>query len=193
MFLFLLRKGDLWDEHGNKPDAAAAAADVAADAATDAATAAADVDAAAADAVAAFAAAPIFDISLQTMSVLLHHQQQLFLISVEKKRKFVLLLIFVRLIFSLSSHILKRWFIPGLSFLYFCLFYSKIQLVDNILPFSGFKPWLSCVISDCSTGWATIPAHTLLVIRNSSLLRTNHSLFLVGNLLCKTIFMNRTP
>ena len=81
MFLFLLRKGDLRDEPENKPDAAFAAADAATDAA----------DVAVADAVAASAAAPIFDISLQTMSVLLHHQRQLFLISVEKKRKFVLL------------------------------------------------------------------------------------------------------
>ena len=36
-------------------------------------------------------------------------------------------------------------------FLYFCLFYFNVQLVDKSLPMLGFEPRISAVGSDRST------------------------------------------
>ena len=49
-------------------------------------------------------------------------------------------------------------------FLYLCLFFLNVQLVDKILPMLGFEPQISGVGSNCSTNWATTIAHLRILL-----------------------------
>ena len=60
-----------------------------------------------------------------------------------------------------------KWAIPGLFFLYFCLFNTqltanKCSIYKYFLPMTGFEPQTSGNRSNCSTNWATTIACTYL-------------------------------
>ena len=61
----------------------------------------------------------------------------------------------------MASALLWRWAIPSL--LFFIFVFSILQLVDKILPISGFEPRISAVRSDCSTKWATTTAQNVFI------------------------------
>ena len=54
-------------------------------------------------------------------------------------------------------------------FLYFCLFFLNVQLVDKILMMLGFEPLISGVGKDHSTNWATTTALPKCLVKVSSL------------------------
>ena len=87
-----------------------------------------------------------------------------------------------------------RLAIPGLFFFIYHLFY--LQLVDKILPMSGFKPQISGVISTHSTNWATTTAPDLpsldshfngdLVISTMYLISRTYAGLVLAYCLCQT-------
>ena len=60
-------------------------------------------------------------------------------------------------------------------FLYFCLFYVNVQLINKILRMLGFEPQISGVRSDRSNNWATTTATTLIMLSKTFKVKRNDS------------------
>ena len=59
-----------------------------------------------------------------------------------------------------------KWAIPGLFFIYFCLFNTvdNKQMFNKILPMTGVKPRISGIGIDRSTNWATTTSQKTLIV-----------------------------
>ena len=64
-----------------------------------------------------------------------------------------------------SQLLFFKWAIPGVFFFIFLFSIHSWQFnIYNFLPMTGFKPWTSGIVSNCSTNWATTTAHSQLLL-----------------------------